>query len=103
MLLLREEELETAVGLAEPLKDLRGLLTVARGVVLRIHWIYDSKLHLVVLRHRKRVERLVVYSIYSQLAWVERIAVEVEETHQQARGRQIGTLLQLIEVHITHD
>lgn len=51
MLLLREEELETAVGLAELLKDLRSLLTIARGVVLRIHRIYDRKLHLVELRH----------------------------------------------------
>lgn len=103
LLLLLGELPEYLVDGAELLEDRRCLLAVARGVISRIHRVYDTKLHLVVLRHWQRVERLVVYSINSELAWVERVAVEVKEAHEQARGRQARALLQLITVHISHN
>jgi len=81
LLLLLGELPEHLVDGAELLKDRRCLLAVARGVISWIHRVYDTKLHLVVLRHWQRVERLVVYSINSKLAWVERVAVEVKEAH----------------------
>lgn len=51
LLLLRKNRLENAVGFTELLNDLWSLLTVARGVVSWVHWIYDLELHLIVLRH----------------------------------------------------
>lgn len=70
------------MSFAELLNDLGSLLTVARGVVCWVHWIYDLELHLIVLRHRMGVVRPFIYCVNAVLSRVKVVAVEVKETHQ---------------------
>lgn len=69
------------MNITELLENCHRLLAISCGVVCWIDRVYDLKLHLVILRHLQRVERLVVYCVNSKLARVERVAVEVEEAH----------------------
>jgi len=41
--------------------------------------------------------------VYTVVSRVEAIAVEIQETHQQARGRQIRALVQLEVIHVRHN
>lgn len=88
---------------AELFKYLSRLVAVARCVISWVDRVYDSKLRVVLLCHWQRIERLVIYSVNSECAWLERIAVEVQEAHEQSARGEVGTLLQFIEVHIGHD
>jgi hypothetical protein len=43
-----------------------------------------------------------VAGVHAEVPWVETVRVEVEEAHEQARGGQVGALLQLEVVHVSH-
>ncbi len=112
--LLGNLALEAIEGRAEVGEDVGSAEAVARRVVGEVDWVHDYK-HLLV-HLRKGVKRpkhtvtikffipilLSVAGVHAEVPWVETVRVEVEEAHEQARGGQVGALLQLEVVHVSH-
>jgi len=92
---------EVREGFAELVEDVGRAMTVARSIVLWVHWVHNDEYRLAL--GSLRIERHFAEGVDSVELGVEAVGVEVEEAHQQARRSDVRALLQIKVVHVSHD